>query len=200
MKQVTFNVYAFNELTEKVREKVKERYYDMCHSNEEFNDTLQYDWKEAFGDTDMPEIQYDFSGSQGSGVNIYTESFDYFTYGEYKYQQTGFDYYRDASKILSNDYFILPLVYNERYTYSLLGRDFSEILRVIVEDFPDRYQCILTEFIKSLFKDLEEFETRVWSLGKNYFDDMTDELYAEYLQDYYFFADGKDYSDIYESV
>ncbi len=72
MKQVTVNVYTYKELPNKVREKVRERHYNMCHSNEVFEDILQYDWKEAFGDTKMPEIQYDFSYAQGSGVNLCT--------------------------------------------------------------------------------------------------------------------------------
>ena len=200
MKQVKVSIYKYAELTNKVREKVKERYYEKCHSAEDFDIVLRCEWEQIFGPTEMPEIQYDFSATQCSGVNLYTKSFDYFTYGEYKYQQLGFDYFRYASKILSDDYFVLTLTCNQYYTYSLLDRDLPAVLHDIVEDYPNKNQRILTNFITSLFIDLKYFENRVLELGNEYFDDMSDELYTDFLQDHYFLADGTEYSRTYESI
>lgn len=200
MKQITVNIYTYNELPDKAREKVKERYYDMCHNNEDFDGILQYDWIEAFGNTEMPEIQYDFSGNQGSGVNLYTKDFDYHSYSEYKYHQTGFDYYSEASKILYNNCYTLTLSCNQRCTYSLLDSDLSSALYEIVEEYPDNCQTLLRNFILSLFSDLKDFEKHICTLGQDYFYDMSDELYADFLQDHHFLADGTDYLDFYESI
>ena len=193
MKKATVNIYTFNELSEKVKEKVKERYYYMCHSTEEFDDILRHDWEEAFGNVKMPEIQYDFSCSQGSGVNTYTNDFDYSTYGDYKYRKTGFDYYREASKILYDNCYTLILTYNRSYTYSLLDRDLPFALYEIVENYPDNCQVLLKNFILSLFSDLKDFEKRAWALGQDYFYDNSDERYTDYLQDFYFLEDGTDF-------
>ena len=198
MKQVTVNVYTFNELSEKVREKVKNRYYETTHTNEDFESILKYDWQEAFGNTKMPEIQYDFSCSQGSGVNLYTRDFDYITYGEYKYSKTGLDYYREASKILYDNCYALTLTCNQRYTYSLLDRDLPSALHEIVKEYPDNCQTLLKNFILTLFSDLKDFEKRIWAHGQDYFYDMSDEHYIGYLQDYYFLADGTDFLHYYE--
>lgn len=198
MKKVTVTVYTYNELSERVREKVKERYYDMCHNIDDFDEILQCEWEEAFGNTKMPEIQYDFSYSHGSGVNLYTQDFDYISYGKFKYHQTGFDYYREASKILDDNCYTLELSYNQSYTYSLLDRDLPYALHEIVEDFPDSCQAILKNFILSLFSDLKDFEKRVWAYGQEYFSDMSDEHYTDFLQDHYFLADGTDVKHCYE--
>lgn len=197
MKQVTVNVYAYNELPEKVREKVKDRYYEMTHTSEDFMDILQYDWEQAFGNTEMPQIQYDFSCSQGSGINLYTKEFDVLDYGEYKYQKTGLDFYREASKIL-NDYHVITLSYNSRYTYSLLDRDLPSNLHEVIKSSPDNVQTLLKNFILTLFSDLKDFEKRAWAYGQDYFYDMSDERYIGYLQDYYFLADGTDFLHYYE--
>lgn len=200
MKKVTVSVYTYNELTDEVREKVKERYYDMCHTNEDFDGLLKYDWEEAFGNTEMPKIQYDFSCNQVSGVNLYTMDFDYLSYGVYKYYKTGFDYYREASKILYDNGYILTLTLNHRNTSSLLDCDLPSALHEIVEDYPDNCQTLLKNFILSIFSDLKDFEKRVWAYGQEYFYDTSDELYADLLQDRYFLADGTEYSYAYESV
>lgn len=190
MKQVTVNIYTFSELSEKVREKVKEQYYDMCHANEDFEVILHDSWEEAFGNIKMPEIQYDFSGSQDSGVNLYAKDFDYLSYGEYKYHQTGLDCYRECSKILYDNNYTLTLSYNQRYTCSLLDCDLSYALHEIAKDYPAACQTILKYFIISIFSDLKDFEKQVWAQGRDYFSDMSNEHYADFFQDYYFLPDG----------
>lgn len=71
MRTVTkeFEIYKYNELTEKAKEEVK-RWYLNGQSAEIFTEDCKYDLEVLFGKNDL-EVQYSLGYCQGDGFNIY---------------------------------------------------------------------------------------------------------------------------------
>lgn len=66
----TYQVYTYDELSEKAKEKVKEWYIDDPTRTDIFTEDIDYFLQENFSDSDL-KVQYSLAYCQGDGLNIY---------------------------------------------------------------------------------------------------------------------------------
>lgn len=66
------NIYTFNELSEKAKEKVRQDYLSDEFRAEIFSENCMYKINELFPNSDL-KIQFSLCGCQGDGFNIYGE-------------------------------------------------------------------------------------------------------------------------------
>lgn len=205
-KEVKINLYKFEELSEEVREMIKQDYLDSKETYF-FSDDCVDRLRDLFPNSGL-NVEFDFSCCQGSGLNIYGDLYFMDIFNAYKIQEikTPFTYEEiTILETISKTIDTVSLKSNDEYTYSLIDR--NDIAKQIIYDYEDNFEDYKIPekhelLIKKLDKEIKEMFNSLIEIfykdGEKYFyevtkDDIEDD---EYFQGY-FTKDGSRYYNIY---
>lgn len=168
---ITKNLYTFNELSEKAKERVKQDYLSDEFRTEIFLENCMYKINELFPNSNL-EIQFSLCGCQGDGFNIYGEIFltdllenlkDKFSSEELKtleqsFMESGIDFYR----MVMNHYYYYCMAAYHVFTEGV-ERELGYHLPVF-----DKFDKAARLYIKKLCEDFE-------NTGYDFFYHVSDE-------------------------
>lgn len=207
-KEVKIDLYKFEELSEEVQEKIKQDYITAKEAlayifTENVNEQLHH----FFPNSEI-EVQYDFSGCQGSGLNIYGELYFMDILNAYKVQEikTPFTYEEiTILETISKTIDTVSLKSNDEYTYSLIDR--NDIAEQIISDYednfedyeiPEKHELLIKKLDKEIKKMFNLLVETFYKNGQEYFYKVTEEDIEddEYFEGY-FMKSGSRYYNIY---
>lgn len=168
------NLYEYNELEEKAKERAKENYLETkCEID---NDIFLENAMEIVGNyfqfTDGLEVQYNLSSCQGDGVNIY---------GKFDLRNVeGFEW-------LKSEVDSFELAENRRYYYSLKSQTETETVEEIITEFEyasgnevAEWQVMeIRKMVETVFEKLEKVEREIEDCGYKFFYEVSDEEMQE---------------------
>lgn len=189
MKNITITAYDYNELTGQAKTRAYDTIYDFMLDfvNDCFYEDTKNDLRERFCNSDL-YLQYDYSGCQGSGLNIYGnfDLRDYLPhYQASEKSKRAIAFYIDVLKNYNCfDALKIELSENNRYTYSrkfIDIKDAEEIAEEMAEELKSIYIKnikidILVDFIKSAYEYIEKQEDIIFSNGEKVFDICDDDV------------------------
>lgn len=169
------NLYEYNELEEKAKERAKENFLETRREldNDMFTEIAMEIIRNYFQFTDGLEIQYSLSSSQGDGVNIY---------GKFDLRNVeGMDWLK-----LEIDNF--ELTENFRYCYSLKSQTETETVDEIISDFECAFGHEITNWqvmeirkmVETVFEKLKKAEKEIEDYGYKFFYEVSDAEIKEY--------------------
>lgn len=197
MKQIvkTYEVYTYDELNEKGKERVKEWFLDNQDTGL-FTDIVIEDLKSLFPRSEL-DVQYSLGYCQGDGLNIYgyVNLIDVLEYKK--------DYFTEKEKRTLKFYFCnydcnIILDKNKRYSYSICDK--ADIAEPIMDELEKwRAKDInkptinkLESTVKRIFTELcNQYEKE----GYSYFYEIDDETLSEICNGYYFTKEGYFFCD-----
>lgn len=186
------NLYEYNELSEKAKERAKENFLEAkCElGNDEFTEIAMEIVGNYFQFTDGLEVQYSLASCQGDGVNIY---------GKFDLQNV------EGMKWLKLKVDNFELAENRRYCYSLKSQTETETVDEIISEFErasDReikdWQVMeIRKMVETVFEKLKKAEREIEKYGYDFFYEVSDEEMAEYADSYevLYMVDGTAYFD-----
>lgn len=168
------NLYEYNELEEKAKERAKKEFLDTrCELDRDIFLEVSMDIIENyFPITDGLDVQYDLSYCQGSGVNIY---------GNFDLQNVeGFEW-------LKSEVDSFELAQNRRYCYSLKSQTETETVEEIISEFEyasgheiaDLQVMEIRKMVETVFEKLKEAEKAIEEYGYKFFYEVSDEEMQE---------------------
>lgn len=203
---VQHNIYKFNELSNKAKEKVKEWYLEGQEPSI-FEDMINEDLAFLFGrDSDL-HVQFSLSYCQGDGLNIYgelpiknfIECIENEKAGELKKYS---NYFSEEEKSMLLDYAgyapYIELPKNKNYCYcqtmfanwytALIGSEFYECVENVDEVLIDKFNDFVGNVMATLCKCWEE-------AGYEFFYEMDDYTMEEMCEanEWEFYEDGSFY-------
>jgi len=191
---ITKNLYTFNELSEKAKEKVKQDYLSDEFRTEIFSENCMDRINELFPNSNL-EIQFSLCGCQGDGFNIYGEiSFiDLMEILKEKFSEEEKKFLKWAFEETGIDSFKMP--YNNFYCYCIAHRHnfMEEVLNTleyynisnIKEEVLEKMTKETGLYIEKLCKEFEE-------TGYDFFYHVSDEEIEDWanVNEYEFTEDG----------
>lgn len=199
MKQIvkTYEVYTYDELNEKGKERVKKEYLESQDPGL-FTDIVMEDLKILFPRSEL-KIQYSLNNCQGDGFNIYgsVDLKDVLNYRK--------DYFTEKEKRTLKFYFCnydckINLNENRRYSYCICDDAdvaepiIDELEKWSVRDINKKLIYKLENATKHIFTELcNQYEKE----GYTYFYEIDDEVLSEICNgnEYYFMKDGSFFHD-----
>lgn len=185
-----YSVYNYCELSEDARARVKREYLELDRTPEEF----EYMLKEVLDDrfeTSPLSVNFDFSSSQGSGLNIdgslefsdilqIEEICNKFTEKENR----ALYFYFEECHIKPYEFYE-----NMRYSYSCKSTDrqylASHIMYELEENYVSNINADLVERVSDAILDyMERLEKFFYEWGMEYFYEISDEDMAEISNEY----------------
>lgn len=170
----TINLYEYNELEEKAKEKAKEQFLEVrCEIGDDmFTEIAMEIIGNYFQFTDGLEIQYSLSSCQGDGVNIY---------GKFDLQNV------EGMEWLKTEIDSFELVENRRYFYSLKSQTENQTVDEIISDFEyasgneivDWQVMEIRNMVETVFEKLREAEKEIEKCGYDFFYEVSDEEMEE---------------------
>jgi hypothetical protein len=168
------NLYEYNELEEKAKERAKEKFLEArCEID---NDIFLENAMEIVGNyfqfIDGLEIQYSLSSCQGDGVNIY---------GKFDLRNVeGFEW-------LKSEVDSFELAENRRYYYSLKSQTEAETVDEIITEFEyasgnevaDWQVMEIRKMVETVFEKLKKAEKEIENYGYRFFYEVSDEEMKE---------------------
>ena len=175
---ITKNVYAYDELSESAKQKVKDWYLPM--RNDDFSDYVNHNVKYLFDGSDV-KVQYSLSYCQGDGLNIYGKVYaeDIFNALAKSDKYTILEKYADAMTDAEQDTILyyaglcndIELPYNRNYCYcmadyinfaddwrdSLEWEDYENIDIVTIHKFENLVQDIFNTLCSDYENDGYEY-------------------------------------------
>ena len=194
MKQITINLYNYNELDEKGKEKVKECYFDILDPDE-FT-TMVLDELESMFPRSELKIEYRLSYCQGDGLNIYgklniNDVLDRYEFTE-KEKRTLKTYCYHTS-----DNVVIP---SNKHGYTYCYSDyisFDNDVRLELESmgYRDIKYGLLLRVNDDIRRDMRKLCDKYEELGYNYFYEISDTELSEWCNDngHMFTKDGSIY-------
>ena len=192
MRNITITAYDYNELTEKAKTRAYNTIYEIMIDF--VNDCFYEDTKDDLCDrfcNSILDLQYDFSNSQGSVLNIYGD-FDLRDYlphyqASEKIKRTIAFYVDTLKNYNCFDALKIELSQNHRYTYSrkfIDIQDAEDIAEEMAEELKNNYIKnikidILVDFIKAAYEYIEKQEDIIFANGEKVFD-ICDDKVQEY--------------------
>lgn len=183
MRNITITAYDYNELTGQAKQRAYNTLYEIILDcvNDCFYEDTKNDLCDRFCNSIL-DLQYDFSNSQGSGLNIYGD-FDLRDYlphyqASEKIKRTIAFYIDVLRKYNCFDALNIKLSENHRYTYSCKFIDIKDaeyIVEEIAEELKNNYIKnikidILVDFIKAAYEYIEKQEDIIFANGEKVFD------------------------------
>ena len=199
MKTITrnYNVYKYAELSEQAKDKVRTDYLiDYSEENVSFfHDTAIEYLKAKYPNSDL-NIEFDFSGCQSSGLNIYG------TFNLIDFDYTGKDDFTWFLNFVSGE---IELRSNKgSYTYSLKDIDESKIYHALCAEYEDALDNIyigltddgrgqIERLTKMVLAKLKEVENNLYVQGENMVNYISDESMMETseVNEWYYFKNGE---------
>lgn len=170
----TINLYEYNELEEKAKEKAKEQFLEVRREIGEdmFTEIAMEIIENYFPFIDGLEIQYSLSSCQGDGVNIY---------GKFDLQNV------EGLAWLKSEVDSFELVENYRYCYSLKSQTKNQTVDEIIIEFEHasgneiaEWQVMeIRKMVESVFEKLREAEKEIEDFGYDFFYEVSDEEMEE---------------------
>lgn len=170
----TINLYEYNELEEKAKEKAKEQFLEVRREIGEdmFTEIAMEIIENYFPFIDGLEIQYSLSSCQGDGVNIY---------GKFDLQNV------EGLAWLKSEVDSFELVENYRYCYSLKSQTKNQTVDEIISEFEYNSGNDIAEWqvmevrkmVESVFEKLREAEKEIEDFGYDFFYEVSDEEMEE---------------------
>lgn len=187
----TYKVYTFDELSDEAKKKVKNDHSDFLAEVETFTEICNEKIKNTFPNSNL-KVQYDFSCSQGNGLNIYGDldfndvlenNKNEFSEKEIKTLKEYLEYVYDYH-IKPNRYYTYCTVEQENF-YNDIIWDLKEFFEKINKDLIKKFDNIVRDFISGFCDDL-------YNEGYDFFYNISDEEMKEYceINEYTFLADG----------
>lgn len=172
------NLYEYNELSEKVKERAKQNFLDAkCDIDGDiygdmFTETAMEIIGSYFQFTDGMEIQYSLSYCQDDGVNIY---------GKFDLQNV------EGMEWLKSEVDSFEMAKNRCYCYSLKSQTETETVEEIISEFEyasgneikDWQVMEIRKMVETVFEKLEKAEREIEKYGYNFFYEVSDEEMAE---------------------
>ena len=194
-----YKVYQFKELMEEAKEKAKKDYLRECSDLlvRDFEDYANEYLSNKYPSSDL-KVEFDFSCSQGSGLNIYGS----FVFSDFDY--TGKGDYNWLLKYV-NEFELRN--HCDNYTYSLKSIDKNNTIDIVVGDFNDNMPDYaemdedgrkeVEKLIDNIFTQLENIEKDLYDTGYDMLTFISDEDMQEmssineweYLEDGSFFTE-----------
>lgn len=201
MKKVTLNIYEFEELSEKARDRAKKAclehaFYDLQKG---YENAIKWGLERTFPNSNL-RFQYSLSYSQGDGFNLYgsLNIIDACEYGYFEcpFTCTEIEDFRRYMKVLGYDSIELPR--NEtRYSYCYVDHlnfyeDWYWQLQELKEPFDERLILNIQDWIKKVITDLCSM---LEHKGYNRFYEVSNRQIKEMCRDYKldFYEDGTIY-------
>lgn len=172
------NLYEYNELSEKAKERAKQNFLDAkCDIDGDiygdmFTETAMEIIGSYFQFTDGMEIQYSLSYCQDDGVNIY---------GKFDLQNV------EGMEWLKSEVDSFEMAKNRCYCYSLKSQTETETVEEIISEFEyasgneikDWQVMEIRKMVETVFEKLEKAEREIEKYGYNFFYEVSDEEMAE---------------------
>lgn len=198
MKEITITGYKYDELSEKVQQKLKEKIVSSWEYMDDFNLEIQAIIYENFPNSDI-KAQWSLNCCQGDGVNLYGV-LDYRDAIEFikKMQRDRFE--EDFVKIVKFCDIDFKLPENPRYTYCYIN--IAGIADSLIDEYeaitdeaaPEEWQKAAKRFEGVLVDCVEIFCKNMENYGYDYFDSdyIDDEYAARFYDDTIFTSSGVD--------
>ena len=194
-----YSVYNYCELSEDAKYRVKREYLELDRSSEDFEYMLKEDLDDRF-ETSPLSVNFDFSCSQGSGLNIEgsLEFSDILQIEEICNKFTEKE--NRALYFYFEECYINPYKFyeNMRYSYSCKDADrqylASHILYELEENHVSNINADLVERVSDAILDyMEKLEKSFYEWGMEYFYEISDEDMEEISNEYgwKYLADGE---------
>jgi hypothetical protein len=192
----TYNVYKYEELSEKAKEKVNQWYLDDDIRAEFFKEDIELNLSEKFKNSDL-KVYFSLGYCQGDGLNIegrlHLEDFINFWSASEKQKRT-------MKKYIENSIYYYDFYKNTRYCYSCKFLDKKYIDDAINEFIEElKYQCfknikkdIIVNFFNDMIDYFDELDSKYEKAGYKYFYEPDEEEIAEAcnINEWYFDIDG----------
>jgi hypothetical protein len=192
----TYNIYKYEELSEKAKEKVKEWYLNDDIRPVIFKEDIENILSERFKNSDL-KVYFSLAYCQGDGLNIEgrlnLDDFVDFWNASEKEKRT-------IKKYIANSIYYYDFYKNNRYCYSCKFLDKKYIDDAIDEFIEElKYQCfknIKEDIIKNFFNDMidyfEELDREYENAGYKYFYEIDEEELEETcnINEWYFDING----------
>lgn len=201
MKKVTLNIYEYEELNEKARERAKNTclehvFYDLQKG---YEDAIEWGLERTFPNSNLG-YEYSLSYRQGDGFNLYGDLniIDACEYGYFEcpFTCTEIEDFRHYMKVIGYDYIELPRN-KTQYSYCYVDHldfynDWCWQLQVLKEPFDEKLILNIQNWIKEKVADLC---TMLERKGYNRFYNFSDKQIKEMCRDYKlsFYEDGTIY-------
>ena len=182
----TYNVFKYEELSEKAKENVKENYLTDYRDAYDFEELCKEKLKELFRDAQL-NVQFDLSYCQGGGFNIYGKiDLSCLLENEEIFNKFSDKEYRTIKFYLDNVYYY-KLKENIRYSYCIIQD--ADIEEFIIDNLQENYYKNINyklikkfadfgkQYLINLCSDFENF-------GYDYFYKVDDEEIIELDEDY----------------
>lgn len=170
----TINLYEYNELEEKAKEKAKEQFLEVrCEIGKDmFTEIAMEIIENYFPFIDGLEIQYSLSSCQGDGVNIY---------GKFNLQNV------EGMEWLKTEIDSFELEENRRYCYSLKSQTENQTVDEIISEFEynsgneiaDWQVMEIKKMVETVFEKLKKAEKEIKDYGYEFFYEVSDEEMEE---------------------
>lgn len=186
------NLYEYNELEEKAKEKAKRMFLDTRREldGDIFTEISMEIVGNYFQFTDGLEIQYDLSWCQDDGVNIY---------GKFDLQNV------EGMEWLKSEVDSFKLTPNYRYCYSLKSQTETKTVDKIISEFEyasgheitDLQVMEIKKMAETVFEKLEKAEREIEEYGYKFFYEVSNEEMEEYADanGVLYLDDGTEYFD-----
>lgn len=192
---VTTNVYTFNELTKKAKERVRQDYLSDEIRTDIFSEDCMNKITELFPNSDL-KIQYSLNSCQGDGFNIYGEIFfkdlmevlkDKFTKKEenflkWAFEETGID----SCEIPSNHHYCYCIASYIEFAEEIFDALEYYDMKNIKKDILEKMEKETRKYFQNLCR---EFENE----GYDFFYNVSDDELEDWanMNEYEFTEDGK---------
>jgi len=172
-------IYNYDELTEKAKEKAREKLCDIFRDTDSFSEMVRENYNDIFENSDL-ELQYSLSSCQGDGLNIYGSFYllDCINYVLEKAPDQFTEKEKRFLTFLSNEFLTVKTKYNNFYCYYTdKTEDFqdeieNDLERQYFRNIP--YKTI--EKFSKCFNDLFRKYCMEWEKsGYDYFYEYTDQ-------------------------
>ena len=186
---ITVNVYKYEELCEKSKERVKTDYLQECRTACEFSEICENELSVLFPHSSL-RVEYSLSYSQGDGLNIYGV-LDL----EDALMRVMFDMGDEEqyilTKLLDKNHYTYRMRQNGRYSYSICDRHFY-VEDLIPENEDD--EAVMSALVR---ENLVELCGTFEQMGYEFFYEVSDEDMREICEanDWEFTADGEFFYD-----
>lgn len=200
MKTITveYNLYEYNELNEKAREKAKQEYLKDYRTQDLFDDDTNSYINELFPNSDL-KLQYSFNYCQGDGVNIYGNfnCVDFLKYWNCtKKERRTIEFYLwcyNDCELENNSWCSYSLKTEKNAMYE------ADILIDELEDQSIRNinEKLIKKFYIDLFSYLRLIEKEIENAGYDWFYNYNDEEIKDWYKscNVMFYEDGTPYYD-----
>lgn len=204
----TFPVYSFEELSNEVKERVKQWYLDDDIRNECFYTDIMEDLKNLFPNSNL-DVCFSLGYCQGDGLNVYgTINFNDFLKIDKNTNSKVFENYTEKEIKRLKFYFQYFNEYtfkkNSRYCYSckFIDKKYKQdTISEFVNELKDNYIrnidiSLINCFFNNLLEWFSDYDGNMEDAGYKYFYDIEDEEMEEicFNNDWMFLESGKLYA------